>query len=306
MTEKIAVLLGGTSSERRISLLSGTAVLQGLKDSGINAYPIDIRDVPLMTLKKEGFIKVFIALHGRGGEDGMIQGVLEYLRLPYTGSGIMASSIAMDKLRSKYLWQGCGLSVPPFVLLTPDQVNNKLDKEIIVKIDKLGFPLFVKPNHEGSSVGSSRVNNKSELKKALVKAFCYDNKVLVERFLIGVEYTVGIIGQDPLPSIRIESNREYYDYHSKYMSNKTQYLCPSGLSVKKETELHSLSITAWNAIGCTGSGRVDIIMDNKGKFYLLEINSSPGMTEHSLLPLAARKAGINFPSLVTRILALAN
>ncbi|VFP82044.1 D-alanine--D-alanine ligase [Candidatus Erwinia haradaeae] len=306
MAKKIAVLLGGTSSERQISLLSGAAVLQGLKDAGINAYPIDVCNFPLMKLKKKGFIKAFIALHGRGGEDGIIQGVLEYLKLPYTGSGIMASSIAMDKVRSKYIWQGLGLPVPPFVLLTQDQMNSPWDKEVIVKLDQLGFPLFVKPNQEGSSLGSSRVNHKSELNKSLIHAFHYDNEVLIERFLVGEEYTVSIIGMDLLPSIRIKSRGQYYDYHSKYTSNQTQYFCPSGLSMQKEDELYALSIKAWNAIGCTGSGRVDIIMDDKEKFYLLEINSSPGMTSHSLLPLAAKQAGINFPSLVSRILSLAN
>ncbi|WP_421507148.1 D-alanine--D-alanine ligase [Erwinia rhapontici] len=306
MAEKIAVLLGGTSAERDVSLLSGAAVLKGLQEAGIDAHPVDIRDVPVLQLKEQGFDKAFIALHGRGGEDGTLQGVLEFLNIPYTGSGVMASAITMDKLRSKYLWQGCGLPVSPFVALTRKQMDEGLTPEELASIDALGLPLFVKPSREGSSVGISRVNEAWQFPAALDEAFRHDDEVLIEAFLSGPEYTVGVIGEEILPSIRIQTASEFYDYEAKYISDDTQYFCPSGLSAEQEAELSELVIAAWRALGCSGWGRVDVMMGGDGRFYLLEVNTSPGMTSHSLVPMAAKQAGMSFSQLVTRILELAD
>ncbi|AUX73679.1 D-alanine--D-alanine ligase [Erwinia pyrifoliae] len=306
MAEKVAVLLGGTSAERDVSLLSGAAVLKGLQEAGIDAHAVDIRDFPVTRLNEEGFDKAFIALHGRGGEDGTLQGVLELLDIPYTGSGVMASAITMDKLRSKYLWQGCGLPVSPFIALNRVQMDAGLDAQMMTSINALGLPLFVKPSREGSSVGISRVNQTSELQAALVEAFRHDDEVLVEAFLSGPEYTVGVLGSDILPSIRIQTSSEFYDYDAKYISDETQYFCPSGLSADQETELRELTIAAWRALGCSGWGRVDVMMGADGHFYLLEVNTSPGMTSHSLVPMAAKQAGMTFSQLVVRILELAD
>lgn len=306
MADKVAVLLGGTSAERDVSLLSGAAVLAGLKEGGIDAHPVDIRDYPVMRLKEDGFNKAFIALHGRGGEDGTLQGVLEFLSIPYTGSGVMASAITMDKLRSKYLWQGCGLPVSPYVALTRKQMDAGIEGEIADSITALGLPLFVKPSREGSSVGISRVNQASELHAALAEAFRYDDEVLVEAFLSGPEYTVAVIGEQIMPSIRIQAASEFYDYQAKYISDDTQYFCPSGLSAQQEAELSELVIAAWRALGCSGWGRVDVMMGGDGRFYLLEVNTSPGMTSHSLVPMAAKQAGLSFSQLVVRILELAD
>jgi len=306
MADKVAVLLGGTSAERDVSLLSGAAVLAGLKEAGIDAHPVDIRDYPVMRLKEDGFSKAFIALHGRGGEDGTLQGVLEFLAIPYTGSGVMASAITMDKLRSKCLWQGCGLPVSPYVALTRKQMDAGIEGEIADSITALGLPLFVKPSREGSSVGISRVNQASELPAALVEAFRHDDEVLVEAFLSGPEYTVAVIGEQIMPSIRIQAASEFYDYQAKYISEDTQYFCPSGLSAEQEAELSELVIAAWRALGCSGWGRVDVMMGGDGRFYLLEVNTSPGMTSHSLVPMAAKQAGLSFSQLVARILELAD
>ncbi|MFG1173759.1 D-alanine--D-alanine ligase [Erwiniaceae bacterium CAU 1747] len=306
MADKVAVLLGGTSAERDVSLLSGAAVVAGLTEAGVDAYPVDIRDVPVMSLKEQGFTKAFIALHGRGGEDGTLQGVLEYLDMPYTGSGVMASAITMDKLRSKFLWQGCGLPVSPFVALTRKQMDAGIDGDVADSIAALGMPLFVKPSREGSSVGISRVNHASQLHAALVEAFRHDDEVLVEAFLSGPEYTVAVIGDQIMPSIRIQAASEFYDYQAKYISDETQYFCPSGLNDEQEAELSQLVIAAWRALGCSGWGRVDVMMGGDGRFYLLEVNTSPGMTSHSLVPMAAKQAGLSFSQLVVRILELAD
>lgn len=306
MADKVAVLLGGTSAERDVSLLSGAAVLAGLKEAGVDAHPVDIRDVPVLSLKEQGFSKAFIALHGRGGEDGTLQGVLEFLEIPYTGSGVMASAITMDKLRSKFLWQGCGLPVSPYVALTRKQMDAGIDGDVADSIAALGMPLFVKPSREGSSVGISRVNHASQLHAALVEAFRHDNEVLVEAFLSGPEYTVAVIGDQIMPSIRIQAASEFYDYQAKYISDDTQYFCPSGLNDEQEAELSQLVIAAWRALGCSGWGRVDVMMGGDGRFYLLEVNTSPGMTSHSLVPMAAKQAGLSFSQLVVRILELAD
>ncbi|WP_342754887.1 D-alanine--D-alanine ligase [Pantoea sp. MBD-2R] len=306
MAEKVAVLLGGTSAEREVSLMSGKAVLAGLIEAGIDAHPVDIRDFPVMRLKEEGFDKAFIALHGRGGEDGTLQGVLEFLSVPYTGSGVMASAITMDKLRTKCLWQGCGLPVSPYVAITRKEMDAGLSDDIRARIAALGLPVFVKPSCEGSSVGISRVNEASTLQAALVEAFRHDDEVLVEAFLSGPEYTVAVIGDDILPSIRIQVVSEFYDYEAKYFSDDTEYFCPSGLSAEQEAELREIVLKAWRSLGCSGWGRVDLMMGGDGQFYLLEVNTSPGMTSHSLVPMAAKQAGMSFSQLVARILELAD
>lgn len=306
MADKVAVLMGGTSAEREVSLNSGSAVLAGLQEMGIDAHGVDTREVSVLTLKEQGFNKVFIALHGRGGEDGTLQGVLDFMQLPYTGSGVMASAITMDKLRSKLLWQGRGLPSGKFVWLTREQYQQGIDAQTATAIDALGLPLFVKPSCEGSSVGISRVERADGLPAALDEAFRHDNDVLIEAFLSGDEYTVAIVGEEILPSIKIKTASAFYDYEAKYISDDTQYFCPSGLSAEKEAELQKLVLAAWQSLGCSGWGRVDVMTDSEGRFQLLEVNTSPGMTSHSLVPMAARQAGYSFPQLVTRILALAD
>jgi len=306
MTEKVAVLMGGTSAERDVSLMSGAAVLAGLREMGIDAHVVDTRDVSVLDLKQQGFAKAFIALHGRGGEDGTLQAVLEFLQLPYTGSGVMASAITMDKLRSKLLWQGRGLPSGKFVWLTRQQHEQGLNADTTKAIEALGLPLFVKPSCEGSSVGISRVNHTDALPAALEEAFRHDDDVLIEAFLSGAEYTVGIVGEQILPSIRIKTASEFYDYEAKYISDDTEYFCPSGLSAEQEAELQTLVWSAWRALGCSGWGRVDVMADGEGNFQLLEVNTSPGMTSHSLVPMAAKQAGYSFPQLVARILELAD
>ncbi|MGD8108083.1 D-alanine--D-alanine ligase [Pantoea sp. FN0302] len=306
MADKVAVLLGGTSAERDVSLMSGEAVIAGLKEAGIDAHGVDPRDFPVMRLKEEGYTKVFIALHGRGGEDGTLQGVLDFLQIPYTGSSVMASAITMDKWRSKLLWQGANLPVAPYVWLNRQQMEAGLDETLVQRIAQLGMPLFVKPSSEGSSVGISRVNQPAELPAALEEAFRHDDDVLIEKFISGPEYTVGILGDQILPSIRIQPASDFYDYEAKYISDDTQYFCPAGLSVEKEAELQALVLNAWRTLGCSGWGRVDVMMDGDGTFYLLEVNTSPGMTSHSLVPMAAKQAGMSFSQLVARILELAD
>ncbi|NHB90909.1 D-alanine--D-alanine ligase [Photorhabdus cinerea] len=306
MAEKVAVLLGGTSAEREVSLLSGHAVLAGLKEAGIDVHPVDTKDFPVTQLKEAGFEKVFIALHGRGGEDGTLQGVLEFLQLPYTGSGVMASALSMDKLRTKQLWQGIGLTVSPYVAINFQQFEQFTDSQLQEYVTDLGLPLIVKPSLEGSSVGMTKVNEISELRDALEMAFRYDADLLVEKWLYGPEYTVAILDDTALPSIRIQPAAVFYDYDAKYWSEETKYFCPSGLSDEKEQQLAELALKAYKSVGCSGWGRVDVMMDTDGGFYLLEVNTSPGMTNHSLVPMAARQAGLNFSQLVVKILELAD
>ncbi|AKJ41426.1 D-alanine--D-alanine ligase [Pragia fontium] len=303
MAEKVAVLLGGTSAEREVSLNSGAAVLAGLREAGVDAHPIDPKEYPVAQLKADGFNKVFIALHGRGGEDGTLQGMLEFLNLPYTGSGVMASALTMDKLRTKLLWQGAKLAVSPYVALNSNQLAQVKANEIV---QQLGLPLIVKPSNEGSSVGMSKVDTVEQLQPALEEAFKHDTSVLVEKWLSGPEFTVAILGGEVLPSIRIQPAGVFYDYQAKYLSDETQYFCPSGLSDEQEKQIRELALAAYNAVGCSGWGRVDVMMDSDGQFYLLEVNTSPGMTNHSLVPMAARQYGLSFSQLVVKILALAD
>jgi len=305
VAEKVAVLLGGTSAERDVSLNSGAAVLAGLREGGVDAHGVDPRDVDVTRLKEMGFSKAFIALHGRGGEDGTMQGLLETISLPYTGSGVMASAISMDKLRSKLLWQGAGLPVAPWVALSRSDVESGMKKQDIQRIEALGLPVIVKPSREGSSVGMSKVDKTEDLLAALTLAFQHDEEILIEKWLSGPEFTVALLGNEILPSIRIQPAGIFYDYEAKYLSDETIYFCPSGLEEDDEATLQSLARKAWRVLGCRGWGRIDVMMDGDGQFYLLEANTSPGMTSHSLVPMAARQAGMSFSQSVVRILELA-
>lgn len=292
---KVAVLMGGTSAEREVSLKSGAAVLQALQQRGIDAHPVDVGADVLQQLQQGGFDRAFVMLHGRGGEDGTMQGALELLGLPYTGSGVLASALGMDKWRSKLLWQAAGLPVPACALLDAASDYTAL-------VQKLGLPLFVKPASEGSSVGISKVNKAEELASAYRNAAQHDPLVLAEQFIGGGEYTVAILGDQALPVVKIEPSGEFYDYDAKYLSDATHYLCPCGLSAEKEAELQGLARKAFDVLGCQGWGRIDILLDDAGNPYLLEANTLPGMTDHSLVPMAAKAAGIAFDDLVCRIL----
>lgn len=305
MADKIAVLLGGTSAEREVSLNSGAAVLAGLREAGVDAHPVDPKEVDVTQLKNMGFQKAFIALHGRGGEDGTLQGLLELLKLPYTGSGVMASAISMDKLRSKLLWQGAGLPVAPWVAITRKEFELGLNDQVKQQLTALGLPLIVKPSREGSSVGMSKVNESGDLTQALTLAFQHDEEVLVEKWLSGPEFTVAVLGEEILPSIRIQPAGTFYDYDAKYLSDETKYFCPGCEDNAQEAAMQSLVSKAWTVLGCHGWGRIDVMQHSDGQLYLLEANTSPGMTSHSLVPMAARQAGMSFSQLVVRILDLA-
>ncbi len=299
---KVAVLMGGRSGEREVSLNSGGAVLAALQAQGIDAHGFDPRDKPLHDL--ESFDRVFINLHGRFGEDGCIQGALEMLQIPYTGSGVMASAIGMDKWRSKLLWRALNIVTPDFELVTATSDFAAIEA-------KLGLPLFVKPANEGSSIGISKVKDAGGLAAAYELAAEADPLVIAEKFVGGGEYTVGIIGDEALgfkalPIIRIVPKNEFYDFEAKYLRNDTEYLCPCGLSAEKEAQIQQEALQAFSAIGCKGWGRVDFLMDAAGNHYFLEVNTSPGMTDHSLVPMAAKAAGISFDELVVRILESAD
>lgn len=306
MANKVAVLFGGTSAERDVSLNSGAAVLAGLKEAGIDAHGVDTKTFSVTRLKDEGFDRVFIALHGRGGEDGTLQGLLEQVGLPYTGSGVMASALTMDKFRTKLVWQALGLPVAPFVALNKKQLGEVGQGALADKIASLGLPLIVKPSREGSSVGMSKVTSAEQLLPALEEGFRHDDDVLVEKWLSGPEYTVAILGDQVMPSIRIQPAGVFYDYQAKYLSDETQYFCPSGLSSEQEERLSELALQAYRALDCSGWGRVDVMQDADGSFNLLEVNTSPGMTSHSLVPMAAKQFGLSFSQLVVRILELAD
>ena len=296
---KVAVMFGGKSAEREVSLKSGAAVLAALLRSGVDAHAFDPASRGLHELQEQDFQRVFIALHGRFGEDGTVQGALELMGIPYTGSGVLASALAMDKFRTKLVWQAMSLPVPDFELLTATS-----DWDAVVK--KLGLPLFVKPANEGSSVGISKVKNVAELPAAYWEAARHDSIVIAERYIGGGEYTAAILGTQALPVIKIEPANEFYDYDAKYLRDDTRYLCPSGLSAQKETEMQQLALQAFSVVGGTGWGRVDFLKDESDNLYLLEINTSPGMTDHSLVPMAARESGIIFDQLVLDILRLAH
>ncbi|MGK2946725.1 MAG: D-alanine--D-alanine ligase [Candidatus Malihini olakiniferum] len=305
MAEKVAVLLGGTSAEREVSLLSGQAVVAGLREAGIHTEAVDPCNFPVTRLKEVGFNKVFIALHGCGGEDGTLQGVLEFLQLPYTGSRVMASALTMDKWRTKLVWQSLGLPIVTYVLLTWSHYSALTPEQVQAICAHLGLPLMVKPSRQGSSVGISKVTQLDELVAALETAFRHDDDVLVEKWLSGPEYTVALVGEIILPSIRIQAAGTFYDYDAKYLSDETQYFCPSELAREQEQAIGELAQAAFTALGCRGWGRIDLMLDTDGVFYLLEVNTSPGMTDHSLVPMAARQYGMSFSQLVAQILASA-
>jgi D-alanine-D-alanine ligase len=292
---RVAVLLGGSSSEREVSLLSGHAVLAALQRRGVRAEAFDPALRALGELQELQIERVWIALHGPGGEDGTLQGALEFLGIPYTGSGVMGSAIGMDKLRTKWLAQAVGVPSAQFVVL-----RSSADCELA--IERLGLPLFVKPGSQGSSVGISRVERAEDLPAALQTAQRFDALVFAERFLPGAEYTVAVLQEQALPSIRIETPRSFYDYEAKYLRNDTRYLCPSGLGPQAESHLGALALAAYEACGAEGWGRADFMLDSTGRPQLLEINTVPGMTDHSLVPMAARAAGIDFEELVWRVL----
>ncbi len=293
---KVAVLLGGKSGEREVSLKSGSAVLAALQAQGIDAEAFDPATRPLHDL--EQFDAAFISLHGRFGEDGTMQGALELFGIPYTGSGVMASAIGMDKWRTKLIWHAAGVTTPAFEVVNIDSDFAAIEK-------KLGLPLFVKPANEGSSIGISKVKVSGDLKAAYELASKSDPLVIAEQFVGGGEYTVGILGDQVLPIVRIVPANEFYDFEAKYLRDDTQYLCPCGLPAEQEAKIQAEALQAFKAIGGTGWGRVDFLMDEAGKHYFLEANTSPGMTDHSLVPMAAKAAGITFADLVKRILTLA-
>jgi D-alanine-D-alanine ligase len=293
---KVAVLLGGKSAEREVSLKSGSAVLAALKRNGVDAHAFDPAERPLHDL--EAYDRVFISLHGRYGEDGTMQGALELFGIPYTGSGVMASAVGMDKWRTKLLWQAAGIPTPEFELVNADSDFAAIEQ-------RLGLPLFVKPANEGSSIGISKVKQAGGLKAAYEEAAKYDPLVIAERFVGGGEYTVGVLGDTVLPVIRIVPANEFYDYEAKYLRDDTRYLCPAGLTEAQEAAIRAQALQAFRVLGGRGWGRVDFLMDEAGQHYFLEANTSPGMTDHSLVPMGARAAGIEFDVLVMKILEMA-
>jgi D-alanine-D-alanine ligase len=294
---KVAVLMGGPSSEREISFLSGNAVLAALKSRAIDAHAFDPAERSLYDLKREGFARTFIALHGRFGEDGTVQGALEVLGVPYTGSGVMASALAMDKWRTKLVWLATDVPTPRYRV-----VDEKTDWWSVVA--ELGLPLIVKPARVGSSIGITKVVkvDHDEMAVAYRAAAEHDDLVIVEEFVAGVELTVGVLGERALPLIRIEAPQGNYDYHNKYFSDETKYFCPCGIDAEVETAIQAQSMDAFRIIGCTGWGRLDLILRPDGEWTFLEVNTSPGMTGHSLVPMAARQAGMDFAELCVQIL----
>lgn len=291
---RVAVVLGGTSSEREVSLNSGSNVLAALRARGIDATPIDGIPALIAHIQAGRCDRVFNILHGRGGEDGVLQGALEALGVPYTGSGVLGSALTMDKVRTKRVWQALGIPTPASAVLHPGD-------DVAAAIAAVGFPAIVKPSREGSSVGVTRVFQPADLPAAIELAARYDGELLVEQLIEGPELTVGILDGQALPSIRIVPPGEFYDYHAKYVSDDTQYLCP-GLAPAQEDALRALCERAFAAVGAAGWGRIDVMQDRAGQFYLLEVNTTPGMTSHSLVPKAARQAGLDFESLCWRIL----
>lgn len=292
---KVAVLYGGWAAERPVSLKSGAAVLAALQESGVDAHGVDVDRNILSVLQAGNYDRVFNILHGRGGEDGVIQGALELLGLPYTGCGVKASAISMDKLMTKRLWLGAGLPTPHYRVLTAET-----DFEAVVA--ELGLPLIVKPASEGSSIGITKVTESAALKPAYEAAAQSDPVVIVEQWITGSEYTAGILAGEPLPLIRVEVPGVFYDYEAKYISNDTRYFCPCGLSEADEQAVRQLALQAFAAVGGRGWGRVDMMRDQQGRTWLIEVNTNPGMTDHSLVPMAARAVGMDFQTLVLRIL----
>lgn len=292
---RVAVLMGGRSAEREISLISGNAVLAGLQRKGIDAYGIDVSFDICQKIASGEFDRAFIVLHGRGGEDGEIQGFLQAVNLPYTGSAITASVLSMNKRLSKLAWIQQGL---PTAIFMP--VTEQTDTQALV--GELGLPLIIKPVNEGSSIGMSKVNDIAELEQAIDLALKYDADVIAEQWIHGEEYTVAILDGEALPAIRLKTPHEFYDFDAKYHANDTEYLCPCGLDADVEQGMQNIAVKAFNALGMKGWGRIDFMRDSQGNLFLLEANSVPGMTDHSLVPMAAKQAGLSFEDLVWRIL----
>ena len=296
---KVAVLMGGRSAEREISLRSGNMILAALRKRGVDAHAFDPRDQGLEALIAERYDRVFIALHGRFGEDGTLQGALEYLGIPYTGSGVMGSALAMDKLRTKLVWQSAGIPTPRYCRLDDGTDHAAL-------ADELGLPLVIKPAREGSSIGVTKVSSVEKIGAAFDAAREYDDLVIAEQFIDGLELTVAVLEGEALPIIRIEAPQGNYDYQNKYFGNETKYHCPCGLPAAQEHAIQQQVLAAFRVIGCSGWGRVDLMLDRQGGAWLLEVNTIPGMTDHSLVPMAARARGISFEDLVLRILESAH
>ena len=294
---KVAVLMGGDSNERAVSLLSGDAVFHALKRLGIEVEAFDPSERDIEEIKR--YDKVFIALHGRGGEDGSIQAFLNSKNIAYTGSDSSSSAIGMDKLKTKLLWRSLNISTPDFL-----QVTEKNSYNEIVKV--IGSPFFIKPSNEGSSIGIDKVKNEQQYREAFLKTSKIDANVIVEKFVDGEEFTVAIVNDKTLPIIKIKPSNEFYDYEAKYLKDDTQYICPSGIEKSKEAFIAKEALNAFKAIGCSGWGRVDFMMDKDGNHYFIEVNTSPGMTSHSLVPMAAKELGINFDELVLEILKTAD
>lgn len=297
---KVAVMLGGNSAEREVSLNSGHAVLNALRSQKIDAHAFDPSERPLTDLLNEKFDRVLIMLHGRGGEDGSLQGALQQLGIPYTGSGVLGSALAMDKVHTKQVWQCLGLPTAKYKIAEKRHFDVGSCGAIM---HELGNIVMVKPAREGSSIGMAKVTSAKQLETAVAKAFEYDRHVLIEQFIDGAEYTVAVLNGRVLPSIRMSTPHVFYDYSAKYQDNTTEYFCPSGLSYEREQRIGALSLQAFDALSCSGWGRLDFMQDKHGEFYLLEANTVPGMTEKSLVPKAANAAGISFAELVVSILA---
>jgi len=291
--------MGGRSAEREISLMSGTNVLEGLRRKGVDAHAFDPAERPVFELKSDGFKRVFIALHGRYGEDGTVQGALELMEIPYTGSGVMASALCLDKVRTKLVWAASDIPTPRHEILTAGS-------DWATVAEQLGLPLIVKPAREGSSLGLTKVASVEKIQAAYELAMRYDTLVIAEQFIAGRELTAGFLDRTALPLIRIEAPQGNYDYQNKYFSDLTQYHCPCGLPAAQERQLQALVMRAIEVLGCSGWGRADLLLRADGKPFLLEMNTTPGMTGHSLVPMAARAAGIEFDELVVRILELAH
>jgi D-alanine-D-alanine ligase len=292
---RVAVFMGGDSAERDVSLMSGKAVLAALVSAGVDALAVDVRGCLLKTVESRNYDRVFIALHGRGGEDGTIQAILSQAGIPYTGSEVLASALAMDKLRTKYVFKGCGLPTPAFRTMTATTEAERI-------ITELNPPLGVKPSREGSSIGIRKVHTAEELAEAFEEAAALDSLVLIEEWIEGPEFTVSVLQNKALPAIGLSTDHVFYDYDAKYLADDTRYRIPCGLSPDDEVQLQQLALDAFRVVGCKTWGRVDIMQDAEGKFWLLEVNTVPGMTDHSLVPMAAKAAGISFEELVVRIL----
>lgn len=294
---KVAVLMGGIAAEREVSLRSGAEVLQALKSEGVNAFGYDVTSVEQLVEIAQEYDRAFIALHGRWGEDGGVQAVLDALGLPYTGSGMTASALAMDKLRTKWLWKGVGLPTPAFKVISPSQSLNIADFD-------LAFPVIVKPSHEGSSIGMRKVDTLDELQEAVTFAQQYDSEILIEQWITGREYTCAVVDGKALPMIQLKTDHDFYDFDAKYQSTTTEYLCPCGLEDSQEKAIQNLVLQAFDTVGARHWGRVDLMLDEQNQPWLIEINTVPGMTDHSLVPMAAKAVDLSFSKLVLKLISL--